>query len=793
MNNLDSTKEQLIAKQWQSEKALRESEDLYRVILEKSPIAIELYDPKGALIHVNQSCLDLFGVDSIDEIHGFLLFNDPNLNNQHKEKLLRGESLRYQDCFDFEKVKNLKLYKTKRSGTICLDVLITPIEGKLGSVIGYLAQIQDITSQKHAEEALQITEEQFRKLYNDAPIGLYRTTPDGKILLANRAIFDMLGFSSIEELSARNLKSSGFGPSYQREFFVSQIEKTGEVKDLEAKWIRSNGDVIIVLENAKAIRDENGNTLYYDGSVADITDRKRTEDALAETEKRYEQLVTNIQDAVYSVDGETGEFTYLSPAFGKLLGYTLDDIQAMGGRKVFLSSVLPSGKSNEHLDRFNQLQSKVMKKTFTDELWWRAKDGSLKCISDHWTPVYIEGKLISTDGVLRDITERKQAEEALNELLVRAEASDRLKTAFLNNISHEVRTPLNGILGFVEMMDDPDMTPADKVFYREILQMSSNRLLSTINSYMDISLIVSGNMSVNNSVIDLNDLIIQVHSHYHQQAAAKGVNLAIEASGLQLATKVNSDPELLRKVLDHLVENAIKFTEKGSIMIGTRMLEHDVEVSVKDSGIGIHEELMDRIFDTFLQADVSITRKHEGSGLGLAIVKGIIELLGGKIWVKSIEGAGSTFAFTIPKDSVAVNPSELSGNTASVEPETRPLVLIAEDDQINILLLVTMLNKTRANVWHVENGLMAVECCRQHPEVSLVLMDLKMPEMDGFEATRQIKSFRPGLPIIAVTAFAMPGDRDRAINAGCDDYIAKPFEREVLLEKLKKYMSSQSN
>jgi PAS domain S-box-containing protein len=789
MNNLDSTKEQLIAKQWQSEKALRESEDLYRVILEKSPIAIELYDPKGALIHVNQSCLDLFGVDSIDEIHGFLLFNDPNLNNQHKEKLLRGESLRYQDCFDFEKVKNLKLYKTKRSGTICLDVLITPIEGKLGSVIGYLAQIQDITSQKHAEEALQITEEQFRKLYNDAPIGLYRTTPDGKILLANRAIFDMLGFSSIEELSARNLKSSGFGPSYQREFFVSQIEKTGEVKDLEAKWIRSNGDVIIVLENAKAIRDENGNTLYYDGSVADITDRKRTEDALAETEKRYEQLVTNIQDAVYSVDGETGEFTYLSPAFGKLLGYTLDDIQAMGGRKVFLSSVLPSGKSNEHLDRFNQLQSKVMKKTFTDELWWRAKDGSLKCISDHWTPVYIEGKLISTDGVLRDITERKQAEEALNELLVRAEASDRLKTAFLNNISHEVRTPLNGILGFVEMMDDPDMTPADKVFYREILQMSSNRLLSTINSYMDISLIVSGNMSVNNSVIDLNDLIIQVHSHYHQQAAAKGVNLAIEASGLQLATKVNSDPELLRKVLDHLVENAIKFTEKGSIMIGTRMLEHDVEVSVKDSGIGIHEELMDRIFDTFLQADVSITRKHEGSGLGLAIVKGIIELLGGKIWVKSIEGAGSTFAFTIPKDSVAVTPSELSGNTASVEPETRPLVLIAEDDQINILLLVTMLNKTRANVWHVENGLMAVECCRQHPEVSLVLMDLKMPEMDGFEATRQIKSFRPGLPIIAVTAFAMPGDRDRAINAGCDDYMSKPFSSTDLKNKLKDYIN----
>ncbi len=655
MEHLDKTKEQLICE-------LEESDEWYRAIHDKSPIAIELYDSTGALVQVNHSCLELFGVENIEKIKGFSLFADPNISEEHKEKLHRGENIRYQGPFDFEKVKTLNLYHTRREGIIWLDVLITPIGNSAELIKGFLVQIQDITDQKLNVEALH------------------------------------------------------------------------------------------------------------------------------QTERKYERMVTNIQDVVYSVDGETGEYTYLSPVFGKLLGYTQNDIVRMGGRVAFLSKVLPAGKSSEHQDRFIQLHSQSMDQAVTDELWWRCKDGSLKCIADHWNPVYVGGRLVSTDGVLRDITERKQIDEALNELLVRAEASDRLKTAFLNNISHEVRTPLNGILGFAEILDDPGLSPEGMSFYKEVLHISSDRLLNTINSYMDISLIVSGNMSFSNSLFDLRELLGQRYNHFHDLAAAKGVSIKMDHSGDIGKIMLKSDPELIRKVLDHLLENAVKFTEYGSIIVGHRVLPDEIEVYVQDSGIGISEKLQEQIFDSFLQADFSNTRKHEGSGLGLAIAKGLIELLGGKIWVKSIENSGSTFGFSIPNISnLPVNPEKEVIEERQTH-ENNPVVLIAEDDQINILLLETMLRHSKAIVWHVENGKLAVDCCRNHPEVSLVLMDLKMPELDGFEATRQIKAFRKNLSVIAVTAFAMPGDRERAIAAGCDDYLSKPFSSAVLISKLSEYI-----
>jgi PAS domain S-box-containing protein len=647
-NSLKGCCDNYIAASNRADAAMLEKEERYRAIYDQSPIAIELYDSAGALYHVNPSCLKLFGVENIEGIRGFLLFEDPNISGELKEKLNRGEHIRYQGPFDFEKIKERKLYLTTREGIIWLDVLITPLGASTGSINGYLVQIQDITDQKLAEEALKHSEEQFRNFYNEAPVGLYRTTPEGKILLANRVICEMLGFSNFEELSARNLEQNGFGPSYNRNDFIELIEKTGVVKDLEARWINSKGDDIIVLENAKATRDSKGNTLFYDGTVENITGQKRTEKALYETEKKYERMVTNIKDVVYSVDGVTSEFTYLSPAFETLLGYTEEDILKMGGRNLFLEQVLPAGKFAEHQDRFIQLHARCIDQAVTDELWWRCKDGTLKCIADHWTPVYQGGRLISTDGVLRDITAGKKAEEALNEALERAEASDRLKTAFMNNISHEVRTPLNGILGFAEVLDDPDLSPEDMASFKEILYSSSARLLNTINSYMDISLLVSGNMSFKNSLVNLTELLKQACANYFETAAAKGITMQMDDSGDPGVIFLNSDPELIRKVLNHLLENAIKFTESGSIRIGRQVLPGYIEVFIQDTGMGISKKIQDQIFDSFLQADVSYTRKHEGSGLGLAIVKGLIELLGGKIRVKSVEGSGSTFAFTIP-------------------------------------------------------------------------------------------------------------------------------------------------
>jgi PAS domain S-box-containing protein len=773
----------------QIEQNFREAEERYRAIFSQSPIAIEYYDADGKLIQVNESCLALFGVTSMEEIRGFSLFSDPNITGENKERLARGESLRYQQIFDFEKVKSLDLYKTIRDGKIWLDVLIKSIGNVQYPLQGFLVQIRDITEEKIAEYKLLESEDKYRNLYDLAPVGLYRSSTNGQITMANRAMLEILGYPSLDELSAISLSPDGFGPLYNRKVFVDQVERFGEVKDLESLWTGKNEKLLVILENAKAIKDINGDIIYFDGSVEDITERKQFEKALADTQKRYKHMVTNIKDVVYSVDGETGEYSYLSPAFEKLLGYTEKDVLDMGGRKPFLEKVLPWGMSKQHDDRFFNLHVDMMDHAVTDELWWQCKDGSLKCIADHWSPVYKGNKLISTDGVLRDITQSKKIEEDLNDALVRAEASDRLKTAFLNNISHEVRTPLNGILGFAEMIDDPDISPETRTLYKEILHESSDRLLNTINSYMDISLLVSGNLQVHKVDFDLQGILERECAFFMDQAAAKGVKLELISPEKSDCRVVFSDPYLIRKVFNHLLVNAVKFTEFGTVIVRQRLIDHGMEVTVEDSGIGISEELSEKIFDTFLQVDVSNTRKHEGSGLGLAIAKGIIELLGGRIWLKSTLGKGSTFGFTIPCHSGLRTQAEKPPHTERKDKVELPVVLIAEDDPINIFLLETMLGKSKANIWHVENGLLAVECCQKHPEISIVLMDLKMPEMDGFEATRKIKAFRKELPIIAVTAFAMPGDRNLALEAGCDDYLAKPFNTETILQMLNEYIT----
>jgi PAS domain S-box-containing protein len=810
MNYLDKSREQLIADleelqqiyaalktsykrdlagRRQIEQNFKEAEERYWAIFSQSPIAIEYYDAEGKLIQVNESCLTLFGVTCMEEIKGFSLFSDPNISDENRVKLSRGESLRCQQVFDFEIVKSHNLYKTSRSGKIWLDVLIKSIGSCQNPSQGFLVQIRDITEEKVAEFALRESEDKFRNLYDLAPVGLYRSSTTGQILLANRAMLDILGYSSLEELSSASLATDCFGPHYNRELFLEQIEEFGEVKNLEARWTRSDAKIILIRENARAIRGINGDILYFDGSVEDITERKQFEMALADTQRKYKHMVTNIMDVVYSVDGQTGEFAYLSPAFEKLLGYTEKDVLEMGGRKPFLAKVLPWGVSKEHDDRFNHLHTNMMGHAVTDELWWQCKDGSLKCVADHWSPVYKGDKLISTDGVLRDITQSKKTEEDLNDALVRAEASDRLKTAFLNNISHEVRTPLNGILGFAEMIDDPDISAETRTLYRDILHESSDRLLNTINSYMDISLLVSGNLQVRKEEFDLQALLDREFAFFVDQAAAKGVKLEMIQPEESDCPMVFSDPYLIRKVFNHLLSNAVKFTEYGTVFIRRKVTDRGLEVTVEDPGIGISEELSEKIFDSFLQADVSNTRKHEGSGLGLAIAKGIIELLGGKIWVNSELGSGSTFGFSIPCHSALHAREGEQVHLKHPLSDELPVVLIAEDDPINIFLLETMLCKSKAAIWHVENGLLAVECCQMHPEVSVVLMDLKMPVMDGFEATRKIKAFRKDLPIIAVTAFAMPGDRTLAMDAGCDDYLAKPFNTETILKLLSEYIT----
>ena len=368
----------------------------------------------------------------------------------------------------------------------------------------------------------------------------------------------------------------------------------------------------------------------------------------------------------------------------------------------------------------------------------------------------------------------------------KAEASDRLKTAFMNNISHEIRTPLNGILGFAPFIIKPNISAEEKKLYFEILNSSSTRLMNTITDMMDISLIISGNMEVHPQPTDISLLLTDIFKNF--QVACKKKNLEFKIQYPQNVDNfiLNTDREILRKAVSKLVDNSVKFTNEGSITLGFEQINNEIEIFVKDTGQGIGEDSQELIYKSFMQEDVSDTRGHEGNGLGLSISRGIMQLLGGKIRLESTKNIGTTVFLSLPHSSSAVTLKQ-KNSANDVKGGGMPLILIAEDDDSNYLYVEMLLRKDYKTL-RAFDGQETVDLCRIHQDITLVLMDIKMPVMNGIEATHIIKSFRNDLPIIAVTAYARSGDEYKIREAGCDDYISKPVIQTELLSLIRKYL-----
>jgi signal transduction histidine kinase/ActR/RegA family two-component response regulator len=389
------------------------------------------------------------------------------------------------------------------------------------------------------------------------------------------------------------------------------------------------------------------------------------------------------------------------------------------------------------------------------------------------------------------VRERTLELEIMNQELIvardKAEAGNRLKTAFMHNISHEVRTPLNGILGFGSLLADPGIPAEDKQEFLPLLRASSDRLINTITDYMDISLIASGNLELKYRSVNIHEELIKLKNKFQPMCNARNIvfNLTMPDSNQNMV--IQTDLEIFHKIVSHLIDNSLKFTRQGSIELGCIPGVEKVDFFVKDTGVGIAGDARERIFEVFMQENVSTTRGHEGSGLGLSVIKGFLALLNGEIEVSSVKNEGSTFSFYLPNEirsDVVSPPGEVKIKHTDGVP---PVILVADDEYSNLAYLEIALKEYASTVLLAHNGEEAVELCRNHPEISLVFMDLKMPVMDGFEATQQIRILHKELPIIAVSAYAMSGDERRALEAGCTSYFAKPFTRNNLVEVLKSY------
>ena len=400
------------------------------------------------------------------------------------------------------------------------------------------------------------------------------------------------------------------------------------------------------------------------------------------------------------------------------------------------------------------------------------------------------------------VFQNEEKEKRAAELIVakeHAEESDRLKSAFLANMSHEIRTPMNGILGFADLLKQADLSGEEQQEYIKIIEKSGARMLNIINDIVNISKIEAGQMEVYLSKSNINEQIDFIYTFFKPEIEKKGIQFLVKKSLPSETAIITTDREKIFAILTNLVKNAIKFTTDGTIEFGYEIVAigHDplLQFYVKDTGMGIPKDRQEAIFERFIQADIADKMALQGAGLGLSITKAYVELLGGKIWVKSEKGKGSVFYFTIPfitktqekRYNESPTAAEIAGNQVK-----KLKILIVEDDPTSLNLIAIATKKYCKEVLKATTGIEAVETCRNNPDIDLILMDIQMPVMNGYEATRKIRKFNKEVVIIAQTAFVLPHYRKLILKSGCNDYISKPISKDELVALTQKYFNKKA-
>lgn len=643
--------------------------------------------------------------------------------------------------------------------------------------------IKEAIEKAVAREEKQKIEQQLRQSlgeYRDLINGMSETVwiidLNGKVLHVNKTAVKQLGYS-YEELLDTGLV--GIDANFSKEGIRNLAESMPKDKIQYFQTVHKtrNGKEIPV-EITSSLARYRGQQVII--SIArDITERIEIENQLKLLSRSVEQSPVSIV-----VTDNNGIIEYVNSAFTKVTGYSSEEV------KGIKTNLFKSGNHSQEF--YKQLWDTILKgKEWHGEVMNRKKNGELFWEDISISPVFnLKQEITHFISIREDVTEKKKMIDDLIAAKEKAEESDRLKSAFLANMSHEIRTPMNGILGFTELLKEPKLTGEEKNEYIKIIQKSGQRMLNTINDLIEISKIESGSLELKLKEVNVNEQLDYLYSFFKPETANKGLAFKLHKALPVEQAIVETDQEKLNGVLMNLIKNAIKYTHSGEIELGYRQTGSALEFFVKDTGIGIEKKHHEFVFERFAQADISLSKPYEGAGLGLSIAKAYVEILGGKIWFESEFSKGSQFYFTIP---FAKKPAE--ENTTSFEqPRTdgeqvlkNLTILVAEDDTTSQIYISELLRGKCKKIFFAENGKEAVQLFSENPEIDLVLMDMKMPLMDGYQATAKIKEINRDTVVIAQTAYALSGDKEKILEAGCDDYLPKPFSRKHLIELVWKH------
>ena len=662
----------------------------------------------------------------------------------------------------------------------------------------------------HLRKTADETTERFKKLIQHMPTGIatYQAIEDGKdfVFLDINNEAERITNTKHGELIGRRLLEEF--PHMHKSPLLSTLQEvyhTGKdmyippfyYEDDKRKGWREN--YIYKLQSGEIV------AVFRDVTDAIQTEQKlkkqnielrRAKKISEETENRLMTFINSIPDIVCFKDGK-GKWLLANDA--DLTLFHLEGVDYFGKTDAELAEYTQEIFYDAFKHCMETDEKAWKKKTLSREIETIIQENGSKTIFDVYKiPIFSSnGKRKGLAVIGRDITKQKLTEEKLIKAKEAAEKSDHLKTAFLNNMSHEIRTPMNGIIGFSKLLMTKEHSREDFRKYTEIIVNSSQQLLQLVNDILDIAKIEANEITMKEEEIDLHAFCKEIVTLYKIEADKKGIDLHVDKSKL-INTKIVVDQTKLRQVINNLVNNALKFTDEGSIQLSCSNHDNDLKFSIADTGIGIAKEMQNSIFDRFRQVETNTERNYGGTGLGLAICKGLIKLMHGKIWVESEPGVGSTFHFTIPNK--IVNPNKTQTILEEKMMDLNELnhkkihILIAEDEEINYLFLSELLSQIQVDLLHAKNGKEAIELVKQHPNINIVLMDIKMPIMNGYEATTEIRKFQPNLPIIALTAHAFTEDRDKAFEAGCNDFLSKPINEDELFSCIDKhYKKSMTN